>query len=153
MYSTFADNEELRYSLRSLWKFAPWVHHVYLVTNGQVPNWLNLDHPRLTVVPHSAILPAEHLPTFSSPAIETGLHKIPGLANQFIYFNDDVLLGNQIWPDDFYTHSQGQKVFLSWAVPNCAEGCPASWISDGYCDNACNNLACEYVRPLNLGKI
>ena len=50
------------------------------------------------------------LPTFSSPAIETHLHKIEGLAQHFIYFNDDVMLGRPTWPSDFYTESDGYKV-------------------------------------------
>ena len=139
----FRDNEELRYSLRSIWRFAPWVRHVYIVTNGQVPHWLNLDHPRLTLVSHSDIYPnTSHLPTFSSPSIESHLHRIPNLADYYIYFNDDVLLGNEVWPEDFFTVHGGHKVYLSWNVPNCALGCPDTWISDGYCDNACNNAAC-----------
>ena len=44
--------QELRYSLRSLEKHAPWVRHVYIVTNGQIPSWLNLDNPRMTLVSH-----------------------------------------------------------------------------------------------------
>ena len=50
--SRFQDNEELRYSLRSVERFAPWVRHVFIVTNGQIPSWLNLDYPRVTLVPH-----------------------------------------------------------------------------------------------------
>nr|CAD7429544.1 unnamed protein product [Timema monikensis] len=66
---------ELRYSLRSLEKFAPWIRHVFLVTNGQIPYWLNLDNPRLTLVTHEEIfVNLSHLPTFSSPAIETHIH-------------------------------------------------------------------------------
>lgn len=53
---------------------------------------------------------ASHLPTFSSPAIESNLHKIPGLSDKFIYMNDDVMFGREVWPDDFYTYSNGQKV-------------------------------------------
>ena len=41
--------------MRSIEKFAPWVRRVWLVTNGQVPNWLNLKHPRLTVVTHEEV--------------------------------------------------------------------------------------------------
>ena len=119
----FRDNDELRYSLRSIWRFAPWVRHVYIVTNGQVPYWLNLDHPRLTLVTHSDIYPNHsHLPTFSSPSIESHLHRIPGLADYYIYFNDDVLLGNEVWPDDFFSVHGGHKVYLSWNVPNCGGG-------------------------------
>uniref|UniRef100_A0A1A7Y1F8 N-acetylglucosamine-1-phosphotransferase subunits alpha/beta n=1 Tax=Iconisemion striatum TaxID=60296 RepID=A0A1A7Y1F8_9TELE len=143
--SRFEDNEELRYSLRSVEKHAPWVRHIFIVTNGQIPSWLNLDNPRVTVVTHQDIfLNHTHLPTFSSPAIETHIHRIPGLSQKFIYLNDDVMFGKDVWPDDFYSHSKGQKVYLTWPVPNCAEGCPGSWIKDGYCDKACNNSACDW---------
>lgn len=100
--SRFADNEEMRYSLRSVVQYAPWVRHVFIVTNGQIPSWLNLDNPRITLVTHEVCvgsgLPAEllaivsfqqeifynksHLPTFSSPAIESHLHRIPGLSKR-----------------------------------------------------------------------
>ncbi|KAK3558254.1 hypothetical protein QTP86_013948 [Hemibagrus guttatus] len=143
--SRFEDNEELRYSLRSVERHAPWVRHIFIVTNGQIPSWLNLDNPRVTVVTHEDIFQNQsHLPTFSSPAIETHIHRIPGLSQKFIYLNDDVLFGKDVWPDDFYSHSKGQKVYLTWPVPNCAEGCPGSWIKDGYCDKACNNSACDW---------
>tara|TARA_R110002050_G_scaffold150757_1_gene277697 strand:- start:234 stop:554 length:321 start_codon:yes stop_codon:yes gene_type:complete len=83
---------QLRYSLRSIMKFAGWVRHIYIVTNGQVPSWLDVSHPRITVVAHEEIFtdPSD-LPTFSSPAIEVHLHRIPGLSNRWIYFNDDVV--------------------------------------------------------------
>uniref|UniRef100_A0A4W6FFU2 N-acetylglucosamine-1-phosphotransferase subunits alpha/beta n=1 Tax=Lates calcarifer TaxID=8187 RepID=A0A4W6FFU2_LATCA len=143
--SRFEDNEELRYSLRSVERHAPWVRHIFIVTNGQIPSWLNLDNPRVTVVTHQDIFQNHsHLPTFSSPAIETHIHRIPGLSQKFIYLNDDVMFGKDVWPDDFYSHSKGQKVYLTWPVPNCAEGCPGSWIKDGYCDKACNNSACDW---------
>ena len=143
--SRFADNQELRYSLRSVEKFAPWVRQIFIVTNGQIPSWLNLDNPRIKIVTHAEIFTNKsHLPTFSSPAIESHLHKIPGLSKKFIYLNDDVMFGEEVWPDDFYTHAKGQKVFLSWPVPNCNEGCPASWINDKYCDKACNVSECDW---------
>lgn len=55
--SRFEDNEELRYSLRSVEKHAPWVRHVFVVTNGQIPSWLNLDNPRVSVVTHQVAPP------------------------------------------------------------------------------------------------
>ncbi|CAG2055193.1 unnamed protein product, partial [Timema podura] len=101
---------ELRYSLRSLEKFAPWIRHVFLVTNGQIPYWLNLDNPRLTLVTHEEIfVNLSHLPTFSSPAIETHIHRIHGLSQKFLYLNDDVMLGKEVWPEDFETFAKGQK--------------------------------------------
>eukprot|EP00053_Salpingoeca_punica_P018525 m.182084 g.182084 ORF g.182084 m.182084 type:complete len:1404 (-) comp17455_c0_seq3:254-4465(-) len=143
--SRFQDNSELQYSLRSVEKNAPWIRHIFIVTNGQIPSWLNLDHPRLTLVAHSDIFENKtHLPTFSSPAIEAHLHKIPGLSKKFIYLNDDVMFGTEVWPDDFYTHAKGQKVFLAWPVPNCEDGCPSNWIGDKYCDLACNTTNCDF---------
>nr|CAD7442666.1 unnamed protein product [Timema bartmani] len=104
---------ELRYSLRSLEKFAPWIRHVFLVTNGQIPYWLNLDNPRLTLVTHEEIfVNLSHLPTFSSPAIETHIHRIHGLSQKFLYLNDDVMLGKEVWPEDFETFAKGQKKLL-----------------------------------------
>ncbi|XP_057598421.1 N-acetylglucosamine-1-phosphotransferase subunits alpha/beta isoform X2 [Hippopotamus amphibius kiboko] len=143
--SRFEDNEELRYSLRSVERHAPWVRNIFIVTNGQIPSWLNLDNPRVKIVTHQDVFRnLSHLPTFSSPAIESHIHRIEGLSQKFIYLNDDVMFGKDVWPDDFYSHSKGQKVYLTWPVPNCAEGCPGSWIKDGYCDKACNNSACDW---------
>lgn len=51
-----------------------------------------------------------HLPTFSSPAIESHLHRIPGLSDFFLYMNDDVMFGKEVWPDDFYSFATGHKV-------------------------------------------
>ena len=149
----FADNNELKYSLRSVEQYAPWVRNIFIVTNGQVPSWLNLEHPRIRLVTHQEIfLNKSHLPTFSSPAIETHIHRIPGLSRKFIYMNDDVFFGLKVWPDDFYTHSNGQKLFLSWAVPNCNKGCPASWVNDKYCDKSCNVSACDWDGGDCLGE-
>ena len=98
----FLSRDELRYSMRSLHLFAPWLNHIYLVTDGQEPPWLDPAHPDVTVINHDQILAAEHLPTFNSHAIETGLHRVPSLSEHFIYFNDDVLLGRPMRPDHFF---------------------------------------------------
>lgn len=116
-----------------------------MLTNGQVPYWLDVTHPRLVLVTHAEIFANKsHLPTFSSPAIEANLHRIPGLSSNFLYLNDDTMFGAPVWPSDFITPSGGQKVFLGWSVPNCNEGCPPNWIGDGYCDVQCNVSACDW---------
>ncbi|KYQ88805.1 putative glycophosphotransferase [Tieghemostelium lacteum] len=141
----YVDNQELKYSLRSLEKFAPWIRHIYIVTNGQVPNWIDLSNPKLSIITHKQIYENQsHLPSFSSPSIESHIHKIPGLSKKFLYLNDDVMFGRPIYPDDFYTQQGGQKVFLSWPVPNCNDGCPNNWIGDGFCDLACNVSTCDF---------
>ena len=114
----FRDNDELRYSLRSLEKYAPWIRQVYIVTNGQVPSWLDPDNPRIKIVKHSDIFQNPSvLPVFSSTAIESNLDRIPGLSDIFLYFNDDTFLAAPIWPDDFTTPSGVQTIYLSHPVP------------------------------------
>lgn len=96
------DHNELRYSLRSVEKYAPWIHHIYIVTSKQVPEWLNLNHPKITVIDDSEIVPNEYLPTFNSNVIEAFLHKIPGLSEYFLYACDDMLFGKETGPDFFF---------------------------------------------------
>lgn len=147
-HNRFRDSEELRYSLRSLEKYAPWIRKIYLVTDNQVPYWLNLENPRIRIVPHSEIFPNQSdLPVFSSPAIETHIHRIKGLSKKFIYFNDDVFLGAPVSPEDFYFMSGAQRLYQAWDVPKCAPGCSDSWIGDGYCDKACNVSSCNFDYP------
>lgn len=140
----FSDKYELKFSLRSLEKFAPWVRHVFIVTNGQIPYWLNLDYEKVTVVHHKEIFPNSYdLPTFSSPAIESHLHRIPGLSERFIYFNDDVFLGTETYIDDFYSNSKGFLIYMAWSLPMCATDCPWLYVSDGECDVSCYNKDCQ----------
>jgi UDP-N-acetylglucosamine-lysosomal-enzyme len=113
----FYDYNSLKYSLRSLEKYAPWVQNVYIVTNGQVPNWLNLNNSRVHLITHENIFPNKsHLPTFSSPAIESHLFRINRLSNMFLYFNDDFLLTAPISTQDFFTIKNGHKIRLSWDI-------------------------------------
>lgn len=99
--SRFFSNDELRYSLRSVYANLPWANTIHIVSNCKPPAWLDLSHPQLRWVTHEAILPADCLPTFNSHAIETSLHRIPGLAENFLYFNDDFLAFDAFDPSDF----------------------------------------------------
>ena len=113
----YLSREELRYSLRSLALNAPWVRNVYLVTDGQRPAWLNEDHPRLQVVGHDEIFGDRGLlPTFNSHAIESQLHNIEGLAEHFLYFNDDMFLGRPVLPQDFFLANRMTRFFPSSAL-------------------------------------
>lgn len=103
MESRFEDHDELRYSLRSLDHFAPWVRKVYLVTDGQVPSWLDTSNPRIRIVDHREIFTAgATLPSFNSNAIISNLHHIPGLSEHYVYLNDDVFLGRWLTPAHFF---------------------------------------------------
>ncbi|HEX5200073.1 stealth family protein [Paractinoplanes rhizophilus] len=114
--SRFISRDELRFSLRSIASFAPWVRHVFLVTDDQLPSWLDPDSPRLTVISHRELFgDTGVLPTFNSHAIESRLHRIPDLAEHFIYFNDDMFLGRPVLPNAFF-HANGiAKFFQSTA--------------------------------------
>jgi glycosyltransferase involved in cell wall biosynthesis len=109
----FLDRGELRYSFRSIHLFAPWVRRIHLVTAGQVPDWLDVDHPSVNLVDHADILPADGLPTFNSHAIETSLHRIDGLAEHFVYLNDDFLLGRPLRPEAFFSPAGLTATFFS----------------------------------------
>jgi len=109
----FSNHDELRFSLRSLHDYAPWVNHIYLVTAGQRPEWLREDAPGITVVPHDVIIPKRHLPTFNSHVIEAHLHHIPGLQEHFVYLNDDVMLARPLDAGHFFTGAGASRLSLS----------------------------------------
>ena len=92
----------LPYWFRCIEKHAPWVRKVHFVTWGHVPAFLNLNSPKLNVVKHTDFIPAQYLPTFSSHAIEMNIHRIPDLAEHFIYFNDDMFLLRPMAEENFF---------------------------------------------------
>jgi len=111
----YRNNGELRFSLRSLMMHAPWVGRVHIVTNGQAPDWLNTNHPRLSLVTHAQIFPDPSvLPCFNSVAIEWNLHRIPHLSTRFLYLNDDFFLGRPVVPEMFIRARGGQRVFFEY---------------------------------------
>src|SRR5699024_12780724 len=88
----FRDWDNLQYWFRAVEEYAPWVNKIHFVTWGHIPNWLNTEHPKLNVVKHEDFLEKQYLPVFNSRAIEINLHKIPGLAEKFVYFNDEMFI-------------------------------------------------------------
>jgi hypothetical protein len=94
--------ETLKFSLRSLELYAPWRRNVHVVTcRPQCPAWLDRSHPSLRIVHHDEIMPADILPSFNSFAIQSCLHRIPGLSRRFVCFDDDMLLMGPTSVDDF----------------------------------------------------
>ena len=98
----YRDWETLKYWFRGIEKFAPWVNRIHFVTCGHYPEWLDTTHPKLRLVRHEEFIPKEYLPTFNSNVIEFHLHKIKDLAEQFVYFNDDTFLLDQVSPERFF---------------------------------------------------
>lgn len=111
----YRDWNQFFYWFRSVEKYAPWVRKIFLVTSGHLPGWLNVKNEKLVVISHKDFIPAKYLPTFSSIAIELNLHRIPGLSECFVYFNDDMYLGRTAQPSDFFENGLPE---------HCAIACP-----------------------------
>ena len=96
IHNRYRDWGELRYAMRSVASYAPWVRRIFLVvaSPSQVPAWLDAQHSRIVIVYHRDLFddPATQLPTFNSLAIESVLHRIAGLSQRFIYFNNGAFI-------------------------------------------------------------
>lgn len=92
----------LKYWFRGVEKFAPWVNHIYFVTYGHLPNFLNINNPKITIVNHKDIMKDDYLPTYNSNAIELNVGNIKGLSDQFVLFNDDMFLIKPVKEKDFF---------------------------------------------------
>ncbi len=99
----FTNNDELKFSLRSIEQNAPWIRNIYIVTDNQTPEWLDTTNPRIKIIDHTEIIPQEALPTFSSTSIEWCTDNIPGLSEHFLFANDDTFIGRETLPTFFFT--------------------------------------------------
>ncbi|HEL1586828.1 TPA: Stealth CR1 domain-containing protein [Streptococcus suis] len=98
----YRDMNTFHFWFRSVEKFAPWVNKIFLVTEGHLPNWIDVSHPKLRIVKHSDYIPKQYLPTFNSNVIELNLHRIPDLSEHFVLFNDDFFITQPLEPIDYY---------------------------------------------------
>lgn len=95
--------DELRYALRSVHMYAPWIRRIFIATDSPAPAWL-ADHPKVSVVRSEEFFADPTvLPTHNSHAVEAQLHRIPGLAEHFLYSNDDMFFGRPVEPEMFFT--------------------------------------------------
>lgn len=99
----YRDWDSLRFLFRGVEEFMPWIRKIHFVTNGQKPEWLNLDCKKLNWVNHEDYIPKKYLPTFSSHPIELNFHRIDDLVEHFIYFNDDTFVLRSTKSTDFFT--------------------------------------------------
>ena len=99
----FANNDELKYSLRSVAMYAPWIRKIFIITDDQVPVWLDTSNPKVKIIDHKDILPVESLPCFNSCLIGHYAYRTPGLAEHFLLGNDDTYINREVAPGDFFT--------------------------------------------------
>jgi hypothetical protein len=108
------DRDELKYALRSVEAFAPWINRIWIVTEDQVPAWLDTSNPRVSLVSSRDIfVDKQLLPTFNSHAVEAQLHHIDGLAEHYLYSNDDYFFGRPVRPEQFFAGNGLARVFRS----------------------------------------
>ena len=111
--SRFRHLDELKYALRSVYLFAPWIRRIFIATDSAAPAWL-AEHPKVTLVrspEHFA--DSSVLPTHNSMAVESQLHHIDGLAEHFLYSNDDMFFARPLPPDLFFTPGGITRFMLS----------------------------------------
>ena len=113
----YEDNGLLRYWFRGVEQFAPWVNKVHFVTFGHMPAWLNTDNPKLNIVKHEDFLPEAYRPTFNSSTITMNLHRIPDLAEKFVFFNDDMFLVSACGEDVFFKKGLPTDMAVQDAIP------------------------------------
>lgn len=102
----FRDNQELKYSLRSVEMYAPWINRIFIITDNQTPTWLDTSNPKIRIVHHSELFKPNELPLFNSLAIELSIAQIKDLSEHFLYANDDMMLGRNT-PPSFFFKSNG----------------------------------------------
>lgn len=117
----FRDPGLLRYWFRGVEKFAPWVRKIHFVTAGQRPDWLDTSNPKLHLVDHRDFIPEEYLPTYNSVVIERYMHRIPGLADRFVYFNDDFHIINKISPERFFLNGLPRDIAIFQYNPSWSQ--------------------------------
>lgn len=106
----FVDNEELRFSLRSAEMYAPWINKIFIITDNQVPKWLDANHPKIKIIDHKEIFPEDCLPCFNSEAIETCIANIPDLSEYFLLANDDKFFASPVTAEDFFDENNNPIV-------------------------------------------
>ena len=102
----YRDWELLKYWFRGVEKFAPWVRKIHFITWGHLPEWLDTSHPKLHIVRHEDYIPKEYLPVFNSNVLEIYMHKIKGLSEKFVYFNDDFFFVKETSQDYFFRNGR-----------------------------------------------
>ena len=112
----YRDWNNLRYWFRGVEKFAPWVNTVWFVTWGHVPQWLDRNAPKLRIVRHEDYIPVKISADFNCNPIELNFHRIPGLAEKFVYFNDDMFLLRPVEPEIFFKNGLPRDCCIETAI-------------------------------------
>lgn len=141
----YRDWDILKYWFRGVETYAPWVNRIHFITWGHIPEWLDTSNPKLNIVNHRDYIPEEFLPTFSSHVIELNMHRIKGLEEKFVYFNDDIFLISDTKEEDFF--KDGLPVDMAVLFPNHVNG------NDSQFDHILLNNAEFFDRHFNIKSV
>ncbi|BFU19050.1 glycosyltransferase, putative [Entamoeba histolytica HM-1:IMSS-B] len=123
----YKDYGTIRFGLRSIIEYAPWINRIFLVTDGEIPEYLDIEkgkesNPQLILVSHRDIMNVSILPTFDSNVIESYIHHIPGISKCVLYLNDDMILGKPLQPDFFISKDSKLRVYHNGFIAPNIEG-------------------------------
>lgn len=117
----YRDWNNLELWFQTVEAFAPWVNQIYLLTDNQVPDFVS-EYLKVTVVDHTEFIPAKYLPTFNSHAIELNAHRIEGLSEQFVLFNDDMFIIKPVQPTDFFVDGKPKDSYAAIIINGVGKG-------------------------------
>ena len=112
----YRDWDNLQYLFRGIEKFAPWIHRVFFVSDGQIPKWMNTNCPKLRIVDHKDYIPSEYLPVFNANPIELNFHRIEDLSEQFLVANDDCFFTSMTKETDFFINGMPVEIFMEYPI-------------------------------------
>lgn len=160
----FKNNDELKYSLRSVLKNANWINKIFIVTDGQAPSWLDINNPKIRIVDHSEIIPKDKLPVFNSCVIENCIPFIPELSENFLLANDDTFFWNSVSEEFFfldgkpicrmnakiknkeYKHLYGHSIFKAYSLIKETFGKSVPYFSHHNIDAYCKSHYLECMK-------
>ena len=137
---------EIEYAVKSVIKNMKWVNHIYIVTDNHIPEFLKeMKSRKISLIYHDTIIPNNILPTFNSLVIESYLHKIPTLTENFVYMNDDMFIWSEVAISDFLTKDNKIKHYgtslCKLQINSNSTAYQKSW------KNACDMLKTDVLRP------
>lgn len=147
----YRDYGTLQYLFRGIEKYASWVNKIYFVTWGHVPNWLNLNNEKIVVIKHEEFIPSEYLPTFNSNVIEMNLHRIENLSENFVLFNDDLFILNNLVPNDFFEDNLPKDMYIEFIKKNPSDR--HKILKQNYMNIAKKYFSKKKFKNQNLSKI
>lgn len=124
------ESAELRYMLRSIAEFAPWVRRIFvMVPGGEQPNFVPPNSRYIEVVTHAQVMPRKYLPTYNEHAVQCYLDRVPHLSEHFIFMNEGMFFGAALSPWDFFTNTGLPRINMNQNVLHGAHDTLSSFSS------------------------